>query len=54
MLGRSLPRREEDLTACGAVRYTEAMHKDDIILNGMLLLAAAILAAGVLGALGVI
>ncbi len=34
--------------------YTEAMHQDDIIFNGMLLVAAAVLVAGVLGALGVI
>lgn len=34
--------------------YTKRMHQDDIIFNGMLLLAAATLVAGVLGALGVI
>lgn len=36
------------------MRYTKAMHQDDIILNGMLLLAAAGMVAGVLGLLGVI
>ncbi len=34
--------------------YTKAMHIDDVVFNGMLLVAAAGLVAGVLGLLGVI